>query len=469
MVVENDGIYKLFAVFHHLIFDGTSLNVIITKLTDILNGLKTDTVDNGVLRQISFEESLSQDYMDEASEFFNQMLADREDSYELLSPVRDLGSSQYRCQLDVSENDLISFLKDHNITHNQFFASVFAFTLSRFTGSSKALFNLVEDGRGSMDLSDSVGMFVRTLPLLIDCNNQSIESFLNSSSTLVGSAMKYDLYPFRILANEYNLNSNILFQYSHDIFKSLDDFNVTDMAHDLDCDFSFNIFNFEDSFAVKLACSDVYSNEFLKRFSDSFKLILHEMISVDNLCEISYITGEDVELLDTFNQTEKPLVYGDVLDAFNDNLSRRPEAPLVSFMDTDYSYGEGAFIADRIANRLNDMGVESGENVAFLVERSELYMFCVLGIMSTGAVYVPLDDKHPDERIRYMVENTGSKVIIASDETYGRADNLLEDGVVLNISDVLKMRLELWIVCLLFMVIWLVYCIQVVQQVFQKG
>ena len=79
------------------------------------------------------------------------------------------------------------------------------------------------------------------------------------------------------------------------------------------------------------------------------------------------------------------------------------------------------------------MGVESGENVAFLVERSELYMFCVLGIMSTGAVYVPLDDKHPDERIRYMVENTGSKVIIASDETYSRTDNLLEDCVVLNI------------------------------------
>lgn len=150
------------------------------------------------------------------------------------------------------------------------------------------------------------------------------------------------------------------------------------------------------------------------------------MISVDNLCEISYITGEDVELLDTFNQTEKPLVYGDVLDAFNDNLSRRPEAPLVSFMDTDYSYGEGAFIADRIANRLNDMGVESGENVAFLVERSELYMFCVLGIMSTGAVYVPLDDKHPDECIRYMVENTDSKVIIASDETFKRVDSLVD-------------------------------------------
>ena len=53
-------------------------------------------------------------------------------------------------------------------------------------------------------------MFVRTLPVLIDCKNQSISSFLDYSSNLINSVMKYDLYPFRILANQYDLNSNIL-------------------------------------------------------------------------------------------------------------------------------------------------------------------------------------------------------------------------------------------------------------------
>ena len=55
------------------------------------------------------------------------------------------------------------------------------------------------------------------------------------------------------------------------------------------------------------------------------------------------------------------LDYGDVLDAFNDNLAKHPDNSLVSCNDVSYSYGEGAFIADKIAKRLTDLGVECGD------------------------------------------------------------------------------------------------------------
>ena len=86
---------------------------------------------------------------------------------------------------------------------------------------------------------------------------------------------------------------------------------------------------------------------------------------------------------------------------------------------------------------LKDLGVEVQDNVGFLVDRSELYMFCVLGILSCGGVYVPLDDKHPDERIKFMLEDTGSRVVIVSDRTYSRVSDLT-DSVILNISDIVN-------------------------------
>ena len=69
-------------------------------------------------------------------------------------------------------------------------------------------------------------------------------------------------------------------------------------------------------------------------------------------------------------------------------------------------------------DRLKELGIESQDNVAFLTERSELYMFSILGVLSAGAVYVPLDDAHPDERIKFILNDTQSKVVIVSDETY---------------------------------------------------
>ena len=197
-----------------MICDGTSANILLTSLISILEGEEVDFVDDGVLRQFSFEENITQEQMENALEFFDLMLSDRDEVYELLPSIKteDNRDFEYMDTFNIDDEELNSFLYNHSITPNQFFCSVFAYTLSRFTGSSKVLFNLIEDGRGHVDLSQSAGMFVRTLPLIIDCKNQAVSSFLDYSSGLINSVMKYDFYPFRILVNQYDLNSDILFQ-----------------------------------------------------------------------------------------------------------------------------------------------------------------------------------------------------------------------------------------------------------------
>ena len=138
------------------------------------------------------------------------------------------------------------------------------------------------------------------------------------------------------------------------------------------------------------------------------------------------------------NNTTMNTEFDDLLDAFNDNLSKYPNNNLVSMNDKVYTYGEGAFIAHRIAQKLKELDVKVHDHVSFLVERSELYMFSILGILSTGAVYVPLDDNLPDERLKFILDDTKPKVAIVSDETYERAKSLNEDITILNVSDIIK-------------------------------
>ena len=109
-------------------------------------------------------------------------------------------------------------------------------------------------------------MFVRTLPLLIDCKNQEVSSFLKDSSNLINSVMKYDLYPFRLLSHEYDLNSDILFQYSHNLFNNTfddeSDYKIKDLKHDVENDMAFYIFNLDDD---KLGIKISFSQKILKR------------------------------------------------------------------------------------------------------------------------------------------------------------------------------------------------------------
>ena len=445
LIVEESDSTVICGDFHHLILDGTSLSIMLNQLTGILEDGEVDFVDDGVLRQISFEENLPSDYIDAAKEFFDVMLSDRDECYDLLPSVNNHTNSniEYVSTFNLDNGYLNSFLQNHHVTHNQFFTGIFAYTLSRFTGSSKVLFNIIEDGRGHIDLSKSVGMFVRTLPLIIDCKNQNVGSFLKNSSDLVNSVMKYDLYPFRLLAKEYDINPSIMFQYSHDLFYNalnMDEsgYGVEELAHDVQGDLSFYIFNVgENEMGIRITYSDKYCDDFIKKFADSFVLVLQDMAQVSELSEIGYTSPDDFAAVDEFNRTEHGLEHEDILEAFNDNLLQYRDDMLVSMDGRSYSYGEGAFIANEISKRLIELGVESQDCVSFFVQRSEYYIFSILGIMSVGAVYVPLDDTHPDSRIQFMLEDTKSKVVIVSDETRKRAESLTDDCIILNISDIL--------------------------------
>ena len=443
LIVEDEGSILLYADFHHLVFDGSSTNVLLNNLLEILQGNRIAFVDNGVLKQLSFEENIDPEYMSEAKKFFNNMFSDQSEASNLINSVdaEDSINNSYINEFNFDEDKLVSFLRTHNITHNQFLCSVFAYTLSRFTGSSKVLFNLIEDGRGHVDLIDSVGMFVCTLPLLINCENQDISSFLKESSDLITSAIKYDLYPLSLLVKEHDINSNISFQYAHDIFKDSKKYNIVELPHDTVHDLTFYIYNLDkNTFAIKVLHSNKYSRDFIKTFVKTYEAILQEIMLVEDLSQINYTDSADLEILNDYNKTECPLGCNDILDAFNENLLKNPDNQLVSYKNNSYSYNESAFIANKLAKLLKAKGVNAQDCVAFLVERSEYYMFSILSIMSMGAVYVPLDDAHPDERIKFILEDTKSKVLMVCDETYSRAVNLINDDdvVLLNISDILK-------------------------------
>ena len=182
-------------------------------------------------------------------------------------------------------------------------------------------------------------MFAQTLPLLIDCNNQNISSFLDYTSNLIKTAIKYDLYPFHILAKEYEIKSNIIFQYSHDLFNSLinnenSSYEVIDLKHDIIEDFSFFIFNRENNeYGIRILYSEKYSKEFVENFTRTYKLIIKEMMNVKKLSEINYTTDSDLKILDKYNQTEKDLKFTDILEAFNENLRKYPRNKLVSYND----------------------------------------------------------------------------------------------------------------------------------------
>ena len=92
----------------------------------------------------------------------------------------------------------------------------------------------------------------------------------------------------------------------------------------------------------------------------------------------------------------------------------------VTASDFELSYGELERLSGRIARRLRSLGVRRGSRVGLFCERGAPLIAGLLGIVKSGAAYVPMDPAYPDERLEFMVRDSGARVVITQPSLAGR-------------------------------------------------
>ena len=437
LAVECPDGFELYADVHHILADGTSLNLIGGELTRAIFGLIPESEmedpapDLGFLRQLAWERAFREsEAFERAHGVFDAMLQDAEDVCELL-PSPQGGDSWQTYMLKVRFEEVSRFCRECEVTPGQLLTAAFAYTLSRFTGDSRALFCLISDGRGSHDLEGAVGMFTKTLPVLVDCSNTDVRSFLRACARMSNEVMRSDGYPFRLLAGEYSVTSSIQFQYSHDLEHVLEaerrDAAPFLLRHDNVADLEFNVGKHSGGFVCRVHHSAKYSDSLCDRVVECFDEVLRGMMTCVELKDIGFTSAIDLGFMDRANETEQPLRFTDVMDAFECRLREQSDAKLVSYRDTELSYAQGAARIRAVADALSACGVRAGDAVLCLPERSH---WCVLGafaVLSLGAAYVPVEEALPDERVRFMLQDCRAKAVVATRGTLERANHLIED------------------------------------------
>ncbi|MFC9330744.1 amino acid adenylation domain-containing protein [Kitasatospora sp. NPDC057015] len=115
----------------------------------------------------------------------------------------------------------------------------------------------------------------------------------------------------------------------------------------------------------------------------------------------------------------------------------RPEATAVAGGDRRLSYRELARESRRLAAHLRDSGVAAEDCVGLYVEPSADLMTGAWGILYAGAAYLPLSPEYPADRLRFMIEDSRTRVIVTQEHLRARLAELAPAGVrVVTAADV---------------------------------
>jgi amino acid adenylation domain-containing protein len=107
-------------------------------------------------------------------------------------------------------------------------------------------------------------------------------------------------------------------------------------------------------------------------------------------------------------------------ELFEAVAAERPEAPALVSATEVWSYRRLDEAANRLARRLQELGVGPETAVGLSLERSPELILGTLAILKAGGVYVPLDAGYPDDRLDFMLEDTGAEIVLVHETTRAR-------------------------------------------------
>ena len=101
-----------------------------------------------------------------------------------------------------------------------------------------------------------------------------------------------------------------------------------------------------------------------------------------------------------------------VQQMFESQVNQRPDALAVVFEDERVTYGELNARANQLAHYLRSLGAGPEVLVGIFLENSVERIVALLGVLKSGAAFVPLDTKYPAERLRLMLDDTRMPLLI---------------------------------------------------------
>ncbi|HEY0079201.1 MAG TPA: amino acid adenylation domain-containing protein [Pyrinomonadaceae bacterium] len=326
--------------------------------------------------------------------------------------------------------------------------AAFELLLHRYTGQQRFTVGSPTAGRNSADWSSTVGYFVNPVVLRADLEgNPPFQTFLRRVRQEALSAFAHQDYPFPLLVKrlqpERELSRSPLFQVMFILQKphllsdeGLASFVLGESGARLELGglslesiaLEQRVAQFELTLTMaqvgdELAASFVYNADLfdastIKRFIRHFEQLLSGIAASpeSRISELPLLTAEEQhQLLVEWNDTGRPYSTECMHQLFEAQVERTPAEVALVTPEERLTYSELNARANRLAHHLRSLGVAAESLVGVLSERNADMVVALLAVLKAGGAYVPLDPLYPQERVRFMLEDAGVKVLLTQE------------------------------------------------------
>ncbi|HLP57870.1 MAG TPA: condensation domain-containing protein, partial [Candidatus Deferrimicrobium sp.] len=458
IIKEGNGKDTLLVDMHHIITDGTSNRILNDEFNLIYSGRGV------VLPRLRLQ---YKDYASWQNSGAQRALIKEQESYWLDMyaeevPVLHLPTDYPRPGIQSFEGSKVEFIlsetesgtlkgltKETGLTLYMSILSVFTILLSRLSGQEDIVVGTPVAARRHTDLEKIIGMFVNMLALR---NHVPVEAsyreFVKELRDRTLKAYENQEYQFEILVEKINVVRDIARNPVFDVVFNL--LNMEEAAFNSlfmepgssehythregTAKFDLILMAVERGERIHLSfeyCTRLFKPGTIERYISYLKNIIEKLRgNIDqNLAEIDILSPDEREqILREFNNTAVEYPEDKTIDRiFTEQAERSPDRialigpvqpvqPVQHVQPFNLTYRRLNEQSDRLASVLIQKGVLPDDITGMKMERSVEMIIAIMGILKSGGAYLPIDPEYPQERIDYMLKDSGAKILLTEND-----------------------------------------------------
>ena len=424
IVRTGNGLYLL-TDFHHLVFDGRSLDVFMSEFCATLDGVDP-TPEPFTYFDYAADQKAAEggEEFAAAETFFREQMAGCEGASAILPDrEKDDRAGEVASLTLQLETDVTGRCLELGISPASYCLAAAYLAVGAFCGSKKVYMCTVSNGRSDLRVSDTVGMFVNTLALAGEAGEGDVADYLRETDKTFSESRSHEYYPFARVSSEYGFQPQIMMAYQvglldeykvggvtvpcEDLAGNTPMFPISVFVHGVEGP-EYLLFQYDDS---------LYSPELMQSLADTMKNFIHGLLKDGKVEELALTTAAQEAVLDGFNAWTLPVdTTQTVVSLFRAQAAATPKAEAVRFGDKTLTYRQLDDITDRLAAHIASLGLGREDVVSVLIGRSERMAVASLGALKAGCAYQPLDPSYPQERLNFMIGDAAAKLLIADAE-----------------------------------------------------
>lgn len=413
----------LFAKLHHLISDAWTLSLLATQFNRLLNGEEIEAY--SYADYVKAEELYAEGkrYGKDKDYFISQFKKCDEVTYLSDKQSHSYDANRATFIIERKKADKINkFVTEHETSVFNLFMAALATYINRIKmNAEKFYIGTAVLNRNGIKEQNTMGMFINTAPVLFELTNEgSFAENLESVQDSIISVLRHQKYNYGTLLEELRRNHGFS-EKLYDVILSYQNAKVlgggieTTWYHSGMQTESLQIHiddrDGEGIFRVHYDyLTEKFSEHEVEKINEHICNLLFDAIenSDKKFYELEILSADEKKtLLFDFNNTavEYPTDKC-VHQLFEEQVEKNPDKVAVVACDKTLTYKELNEEANRIAHSLIEKGIGIGDIVAFMLPRKSYLISTMIGILKSGAAYMPIDPDYPQDRIEYMLKES---------------------------------------------------------------